>query len=122
MQNFSWSVLGIFASGLIISACTKKEPSAPPGAPSAGASAAQLVERGRKSYQINCIACHNTDPKKDGVLGPAIWGSSLELLRLRLLEAKYPAGYKSKRDSKSMAALPHLRDEIEALHAYLNAN
>ena len=102
-----------------ISACTKK--AAPPvGELSPAEKATQLADRGRKSYLANCIACHNPDPKKDGVLGPAVHGSSFELLSARILDASYPPAYKPKRDTKTMVALPHLKGDLEALNAFLN--
>ncbi|MEQ1878423.1 MAG: cytochrome c, partial [Bdellovibrionia bacterium] len=72
-------------------------------------------------YMSACIACHNSDPKVDGILGPAIHGSSKELLEARILRAEYPTGYTPKRNSKTMVALPHLKGDIDALVAYLNS-
>ena len=80
-----------------------------------------LVEQGKRTYLANCTACHNGDPHRDGVIGPALAGSSLDLVRARVLEAGYPAGYKPKRETKAMAALPHLKGEVEALAAFLGA-
>jgi mono/diheme cytochrome c family protein len=80
-----------------------------------------LASKGRTVYMSACIACHNGDPKQEGVLGPAVYGSSKELLAARILTATYPEGYKPKRPSKTMVALPHLKDDIDAIHAYLNA-
>jgi mono/diheme cytochrome c family protein len=79
-----------------------------------------LVARGRSVYMANCIACHNPNPHKDGNVGPALQGSSEELLRARVLEIRYPPGYTPKRPTKVMPPLPHLKPEIEALHAFLN--
>jgi len=79
-----------------------------------------LATRGRGVYMANCIACHNTNPRKDGNVGPALQGSSEELLRARVLEMRYPPGYKPKRPTKVMPPQPHLAPEIGALHAYLN--
>ena len=31
--------------------------------------------RGKQVYLTECIACHNPDPARDGVLGPAIKGT-----------------------------------------------
>ena len=98
-----------------MTACTKKQ-----AVPLSEMSSAQLAERGKRIYVGNCIACHNVDPKVDGSLGPAVAGSSLELLQERILRAKYPAGYTPKRATNVMAALPHLETEIPSLHAYLN--
>jgi hypothetical protein len=55
----------------------------------------------------------------DGTLGPAIAGSSRELLVARVLRGDYPAGYTPKRSSKVMPPMPFLQNEIDALHAYL---
>ena len=80
-----------------------------------------LVVRGRSVYVSNCLSCHGPDPRIDGPVGPSLAGSSEELLRLRVLYLKYPEGYKPKRLSGQMVALPHLEKEIPALHAYLNS-
>lgn len=80
---------------------------------------AQLAERGKAIYQLNCISCHNPDPTKDGVVGPAISGSARGLIEMRVLRAGYPAGYKSKRNTQLMPPLPHLEKEIPALEAFL---
>lgn len=102
---------------LFLIACTKKESSNGPTQP---LTAEQLKEKGKGVYVANCIACHNADPKLDGTLGPAVAGSSKELLEARVLRGTYPEGYKPKRPSMSMVALPHLANQIDALHAYLN--
>lgn len=67
----------------------------------------------------NCIACHSQVPAQDGALGPAVSGSSYELLEARVLRAEYPEGYTPKRESRVMIALPHLAQDIDALTAYL---
>jgi mono/diheme cytochrome c family protein len=81
-----------------------------------------LVARGRSVYMTNCITCHHTDPARDGNVGPGLKGSSLELLQYRVLQIQYPPGYKPKRPTRLMPALPHLKDDIPALHAFLNQN
>ena len=78
------------------------------------------VERGRGIYASNCTSCHAMDPGADGPLGPAVVGSSRELLEARIVRGDYPAGYTPKRDTRVMAPLPHLADEIDSLTAYLN--
>ena len=80
----------------------------------------EKVKKGKVAYFANCIACHNSDPSKDGPLGPSVAGASLELLQVRVLEAKYPEGYQPKRNTKIMQPLPHLSNNIEAIHAFLN--
>jgi mono/diheme cytochrome c family protein len=107
----------IFVS-LVSSACNKK-----PGATSSSTSSSQsaLIDRGRVVYQTNCISCHNSDPKKAGSIGPDVFGSSKALLEARILRADYPPDYHAKRMTHVMNALPHLKDEIDAIHAYLNA-
>ena len=49
-------------------------------------------QRGRAVYVANCVACHNNDPSKDGPIGPAIKGSSKELLEARVLSTSLPTG------------------------------
>lgn len=78
-----------------------------------------LVTRGRSVYVTNCVVCHNPDPTKDGNVGPATHGASVDLLRARLMEAGYPPGHTPKRTTKLMPRQPHLAKDIEALHAFL---
>ncbi len=77
------------------------------------------AEKGRQVWLSQCVACHNVDPAKDGPVGPAVKGSSRELLEARVLRAQYPPGYKPKRDSKVMPARPDLEASIPDLAAYL---
>jgi mono/diheme cytochrome c family protein len=75
--------------------------------------------RGRAIYLANCVACHNNDPSRDGPIGPAIKGSSKELLEARVLSTSYPPGYRPKRPTKVMPQFPFLKDDIPHLGAYL---
>jgi mono/diheme cytochrome c family protein len=77
------------------------------------------VGRGRAVYLANCVACHNNDPSREGPIGPAIKGSSRELLEARVLSTSYPPSYKPKRPTKIMPQFPFLKDEIPNLTAYL---
>ena len=92
--------------------------SRPEPAPASPAEALRV--RGKSVYMANCIACHNTNPSLQGGLGPEVAGSSLPLLESRILRAEYPAGYKPKRTTRAMAALPQLKADLPALHAFLN--
>ena len=78
------------------------------------------VKRGRAVFLANCVACHNNDPSRDGPIGPAIRGSSRELLLARVLTSGYPQNYRPKRPTKIMPQFPFLKDEIPNLTAYLN--
>lgn len=86
----------------------------------AGMTLKKKIKRGKTLYLTYCIACHNMNPKLIGALGPEVYGASEELLRLRILEKKYPEGYKPKRKTKLMEPIPELKDDIVFLHAYLN--
>ena len=80
------------------------------------------VDEGRKIYNLICISCHDPDPTKDRVgesYGPPVAGSSLELLELRVLDTKYPAGYVPKRNTSNMSAFPLSGTQLRALHAFL---
>ena len=78
-----------------------------------------LIARGERVYNVNCIACHHRDPRQDGGLGPPVAGASRELLEARVLRAEYPPGYTPKQDTRLMVPLKHLEPEIEALTAFL---
>ena len=80
------------------------------------------MERGRRAYVANCIACHNPDPTREGTLGPAIAGSPLALVEARVLRAEYPPGYTPKRSSALMPAQPFLKADVPALAAYLESS
>jgi len=97
---------------------TSASVSIPASSPS---SISTLISRGKSVYAGNCIACHNPNPKLAGTVGPEIYGSSIELLEVKLLKGIYPEGYKPKRPGAGMPVFPHLAGEIAALHAFLNA-
>ena len=61
------------------------------------------------------------DPTIDGALGPAVSGSSLELLEARVMRGEYPDGYTPKRSSRVMVALPHLQPRLPELAAFLQS-
>lgn len=117
----SVAVAGLIALAAASGACNKTTETTP--AAPAGPEDAQkaLITRGRAVYQSVCIACHNSDPKKAGTLGPEVWGSSLELLQARVVDGTYPAGYTPKRTTHVMQPLPQVQKDLPAIHAYLNS-
>jgi mono/diheme cytochrome c family protein len=76
-------------------------------------------ERGRRVYQSQCIACHNPDPAQNGAVGPAVRGSSADLVRAKVLDGRYPDGYTPKRATKVMQPMPQLAQDVPALAEYL---
>jgi mono/diheme cytochrome c family protein len=84
----------------------------------AGPDLSEAAERGKATYFTVCIACHNAKPSLDG-LGPAIAGSSRDVLEARVIHGVYPPGYQPKRKSQAMPAFPHLAGNIDDLAAYL---
>ncbi|PJZ71057.1 cytochrome C [Leptospira perolatii] len=78
-----------------------------------------LKEKGKSLYLSNCASCHNMNPSIDGSVGPAIFGSSFELLKARIREGSYPPGYTPKRTSAVMPRFPYGDEEIKALEAFL---
>lgn len=83
-------------------------------------SLSEIESRGKSVYLANCIACHHINPSLAGSIGPVIEGSSLELLTHKVLTRDYPQGYTPKRNSDVMPSFAHLKNDVEALHAYLN--
>jgi mono/diheme cytochrome c family protein len=84
------------------------EPNADPG-----------VERGRRVYLAQCIACHNADPSKDGAVGPPVKGASRELLEAKVVKGAYPPGYAPKRRTAIMPPQPALARDISDLATFL---
>ncbi len=108
-RNVALLALALVASECWI-ACNKKDAAGKGG-----------QESGRSIYMLHCTACHNPNPSLDGSLGPAIQGSALELLQARVLRGEYPPGYMPKRATHIMQALPLTPEEVDSLHAFLNA-
>ncbi len=86
---------------------------------SEGTKLSPAAERGRQIYLAQCTACHAADPSQNGPLGPAVKGSSRELIEARVLRAAYPPGYTPKRTSAIMQPMPQVAGEIDALAAFL---
>jgi mono/diheme cytochrome c family protein len=103
----------IVLGALGLSACSKDSDQA------AQASKDPDWGRGRAIYIANCVACHNSDPSKDGPIGPALKGSARELIEARVLTSNYPPNYQPKRPTKVMPQFPFLKSEIPYLAAYL---
>jgi mono/diheme cytochrome c family protein len=104
----------LLCSALIIAACSGDS------GDSSGAAKDPDRQRGRAVYVANCVACHNNDPSKDGPIGPALKGSSKELIEYRVLRTEYPPGYKPKRNTRLMPTFPYLKSEIPYLAVYLH--
>ncbi len=66
-----------------------------------------------------CVTCHGPDPAQPGPIGPAVKGSSRELLEAKVLHGTYPTGYTPKRPTNIMPPLPGLAGDIGALADYL---
>ncbi len=106
MRRRTWLPL---AASLLLTAC------------GGGGDAEDPTKRGRAVYLGNCVACHNQNPKLAGPIGPAVAGSSLELLEAKVLRNEYPPGYTPARTTKAMVPLPHLEADLPALAAYLGS-
>lgn len=117
-----WSAVILLGMVMIsVIGCSKRDSVSAARSDASGTSElAQLVSRGKSAYVANCAACHNLDPRKDGAVGPAVAGASLLLIERRVLFGDYPPDYQPKRKSRLMVALPHLKDQLPALHAYLS--
>ena len=87
--------------------------------PSGTAAADGDAGRGKAMYLSQCIACHASDPAKDGPVGPAIKGSSRALLEAKVLRGSYPPGYTPKRNTAVMPPQPHVWPAVPDLDAFL---
>jgi mono/diheme cytochrome c family protein len=70
-------------------------------------------------FLAQCATCHGPDPAQAGPIGPAVKGSSRELLEAKVLRGAYPPGYVPKRPTKVMPPLPALADDVGPLADYL---
>lgn len=77
--------------------------------------------KGEEIYGNICSTCHGGNPNEAGTAGPAIAGSSLELVEAKVIRGEYPPGYAPKRGSKAMPPLPYLKDHVPDIAAYLQA-
>jgi mono/diheme cytochrome c family protein len=78
-----------------------------------------LAERGRQVYLGQCTSCHATDPSQPGPVGPALKGTSRQVLEAKTLRGGYPPGYTPKRRTAIMPAQPQVAGELDALAEYL---
>ena len=99
-------VLAVLAVGVVLAGC--EQPRLTPGA-----------EHGRQVFLAQCVTCHGSDPAQAGPIGPALKGTSRELLEAKVLRGTYPPGYAPKRTTKIMPPFPALAGEVEALAEYL---
>ena len=105
------AIVSLFS--LTLAACGQKKDMTPEQA---------RVDKGSKLYTLRCASCHHpSDPRQNGAVGPAIAGSSLELIDARVNRGGYPEGYTPKRSTHVMPRLPATPEELEALHAFLNS-
>ncbi len=75
---------------------------------------------GRSLFVANCIACHSANPDQDGSVGPSLRASSFDLLKEKLVNGKYPEGYKGKRPiSGSMPKFAFTDEQIRSIEAFL---
>lgn len=96
--------LGVLLCALFLSACAQDQ--SPSG-------------RGKHVYLAQCTSCHNSDPSKAGPVGPAVKGSSAELLEAKLVRGSYPPGYTPKRDTVIMPPQPQFAPNVSDLAAFL---
>ncbi len=85
----------------------------------AGTGGSAEAQRGRQIYVAQCVVCHADDPARNGPLGPAVKGSSPQLLEARVVRGVYPPSYTPKRNTTVMPPMPHLASSISDLAAYL---
>lgn len=74
---------------------------------------------GEITFKANCAICHGASG--EGKVGPDIRYSSLELLNLKVLEGRYPEGYKPQRNTHMMPRFPHLYPKLPDVLEYLKS-
>lgn len=86
-----------------------------------GADSDDPVVRGRAAYLANCVACHSTNPKLAGPIGPPLAGVPPEVVRSKVMHNAYPPGYVPQRSTRAMVPLPHLEPKLDDIAAYLGS-
>lgn len=83
------------------------------------------LDKGKSLYMKNCLQCHNRDPNKKGPIGPEIVDAPLEVMTSKIMTSNYPnplpEGFVPKRKSHAMRAIPKLKDDIPAIHAWVQS-
>lgn len=83
------------------------------------------IDKGRRLYLSNCIQCHNKDPNVRGSIGPEMVDAPLDVMTAKVMTGKYPealpAGFVPKRKTKLMRPIPKLKNDIPAIHAYVQS-
>lgn len=77
-----------------------------------------LASKGAQLFRIHCAACHGLRGQ-GGSMCPPNKDASLELLKLKVLEGRYPKDYKPKKGSRVMPKFPFLKNDIENIFEYL---
>jgi mono/diheme cytochrome c family protein len=77
------------------------------------------AQRGKQIYLAQCTACHAADPAQPGAVGPALKGSTRELLEAKVVKGSYPPGYRPKRPTSAMPPQPQVAADVPALAEYL---
>ncbi|MGH7318998.1 MAG: c-type cytochrome [Candidatus Rokuibacteriota bacterium] len=108
MRGRNRRLLAAFGCAVSLSACSD-----------AGTGGSAEAQRGRQIYLAQCVVCHADDPAQNGPLGPAVKGSSPQLLEARVVRGTYPPGYTPKRNTAVMQSMPHLASSVSDLAAYL---
>lgn len=75
---------------------------------------------GKAVYQANCSSCHGSDPSVDGPEGPALIGSSFELLEAKVNRGTYPYWYSPQRETDYMPRFKFHEKTLKQLEIYLN--
>lgn len=83
------------------------------------------LDRGKRVYMSTCIQCHNRDPNLKGPIGPEMVDAPMEIMTAKVMTGVYPeklpAGFVPKRKTKAMRKLPHLKNDIPAIHAWVQS-
>lgn len=83
------------------------------------------LDRGKRIYMSACIQCHNRDPNVKGSIGPEVVDAPLEVMTSKIMTGLYPeklpVGFVPKRKSKAMRKQPNLKNDIPAIHAWVQS-
>jgi len=74
---------------------------------------------GKALYSSSCVSCHNSNTRKPGAIGPALFDTKWSVLQLKVNSGTYPKGYVPKRTTHSMPVYKFTEDQLIDLLEYI---
>lgn len=74
---------------------------------------------GKALYSSSCVSCHNSNTRKPGATGPALFDTTWTVLRMKVNSGIYPKGYIPKRKTHAMPIFKFTDEQLQELYFYI---